>query len=83
MKVVDFKTRYNNLVKEVKILTSHKNANKSQRLKYFIELTNNYIITYSYLDELTYTQEYKYYLEKLYEIRDKITAFGLDMERHR
>ena len=81
--VKDFKTRYNNLVKEVKILTSHKNANKSQRLKYFIELTNNFIITYSYLDELTYTQEYKYYLEKLYELRDKIADYGLDREKHR
>lgn len=79
-KVIDFKTRYNNLAKEVKILTGHKKASKEQKSKYFIELTNKYIITYSYLNEITFPQEYKKYLEKLYILRDIITAYGLERD---
>lgn len=79
--VKDFKTRYNNLAHEVKILTSHKKASKEQRRKYFLELSNLYIITYSYLNEITFSQEFKIYLEKMYMMRDEITKFGLDLER--
>lgn len=82
-KIMDFKTRCNNLEKEVKILTSHKNAPKEQRLKYFIILTDQYIKTYSYLNELKGTEEYNKYLKRLYVLRDVITDFGLDREKHR
>ena len=81
--VKDFKTRYNNLVKETKILTSHKEVQDSQRLKYFIILTDLYIKTYSYLDELKGTDEYQKYLEKFYKLRDVITDYGLKREKHR
>lgn len=78
MKVVDFKTRYNNLVRETKILTSKVNVNKSQRFKYFEILTNQYILTYSYLDQLEGTKEYDKYLAKLEELRDVIVKYGLE-----
>lgn len=80
-KIIDFKTRYNNLSKEVKILTGHKNATKEQKLKYFLQLSNNYIITYSYINEISYSQEFQTYLKKLYLLRDEITKFGLNLER--
>lgn len=79
--VKDFKTRYNNLAHEVKILTSHKKVSDAKRRRYFLELSNLYIITYSYLDEITLSQEHKKYLKRMYILRDEITKFGLNLER--
>ena len=80
-KVSDFKTRYNNLAKETKILTSHEKVSKSQRTKYFLILSDYFIKTYSYLNELRGTEEYTKYLKRLYDLRDVITKYGLDIER--
>lgn len=80
-KIIDFKTRYNNLAHEVKILTSHKKASREKRTRYFLELSNLYILTYSYLNEIKFSKEFQTYLKKLYMLRYEITKFGLDLER--
>lgn len=80
-KIIDFKTRYNNLAHEVKILTSHKKASREQRTRYFLILSDYFIKTYSYLNELRGREEYTKYLKRLYDLRDVITKYGLDIER--
>ena len=75
--VPEFKTRYRNLVNETKILTSKVNADKNHRFKYFEILSNQYILTYSYLDELD-EKEQQEYLKKLETLRNIIVAYGLE-----
>lgn len=75
--VPEFKVRFKNLVNETKILTSKVNADKKHRFKYFENLTNQYILTYSYLDELE-EKEQQEYLKKLETLRDVIVKYGLE-----
>lgn len=74
------KAKIHHLEVETKRLTGYTNANRGTRIHFFDELSMQWLSSYEYLNDVAVVmdrEEYKAYLNKLYELRDIITNYAI------
>ena len=74
------KAKIHHLEVETKRLTGYTNAHRNLRVHYFDELSMQWLSAYEYLNDVAVVmdrEEYKVYLNKLYELRDMITNYAI------
>lgn len=74
------KAKIHHLEVETKRLTGYTNAHRNTRLHFFDELSMQWLSAYSYLNDVASEmerEEYKQYLQKLYDLRDMITNYAI------